>query len=127
MRIYQLTNLDIGNDRAMSTGDRTVFGLPCRFPAKPPIVAERRVQVYDRKRFFGAEGTPKNFFPGVFPRGRERERRGYSSAGSLPAFRTDIIAGRAILSGLPGPALTSIKPTDISFGPLADREIPDAL
>ena len=35
---------------AMSKGDPTVFGRPCRFPAKPTIVAECGVQVSDRTR-----------------------------------------------------------------------------
>jgi hypothetical protein len=47
----------------MSNGDPRVFGLPCRFPAKPSIVAGRRVQDYDRKRFFGAGESPEKFLP----------------------------------------------------------------
>jgi hypothetical protein len=33
------------------------------FPAKPSIFARRRAQVYDRTRFFGMAGAPKNFLP----------------------------------------------------------------
>jgi hypothetical protein len=77
MRISQLIGCYVNNYRAMPIGDRTVFGLPCQFPATPPIFAERRVQAYDRTRFFSAGGPAKKFFPGVFPRGREREGRGY--------------------------------------------------
>ena len=62
---------------SMPNGDPTVFGLPCRFPAAASILAERRAQVYDCMRFSGAEGSREKFFPGFFPRGRERERRRY--------------------------------------------------
>jgi hypothetical protein len=45
----------------------------------------------------------------------------------MSSFGTGIMANISIEAqfcrGLPGPALTSIKPTDISFDPLADREI----
>jgi hypothetical protein len=59
---------------------------------------------------------------------RERKRSDLTSPELLLAFRTDIITSRAMqfCRGLPGPALTSVKLTDISFGPLAYREIPDA-
>jgi hypothetical protein len=63
VRIYQLTNWYVGNDRAMPNGDPRVFGLPCHFPATPSIVAERSAQVYDRTGFFGAGEAPKIFFP----------------------------------------------------------------
>src|SRR6516165_9975339 len=45
---------------------RGFFGLPCRFPATPSILARRCIQVYDPTRFFGVCGVPKNFFR-VFP------------------------------------------------------------
>jgi hypothetical protein len=55
VRNYELANFYIGN--------KLIFGLPCRFPAKPSIFARRRAQVYDRTRFFGMAGAPKNFLP----------------------------------------------------------------
>ena len=42
VRNCQLLNWYVGNDRAIPNGERTVFGLPCRFPATPSILAERR-------------------------------------------------------------------------------------
>jgi hypothetical protein len=72
---YQLTTFYIGNEYVVPHGDRRIFGLPCRFPAKPSIFAVSCYQAYDRMRFFGMEGDAKNFLPGFFPRGREPERR----------------------------------------------------
>src|SRR5215472_6263652 len=77
MRNYQFTNCYIGNDRAISNGDPRVFGFPCRFPARLSILAERRAQVYDPTRFFGARGTPKNFYPEFSRAAGKMERRRY--------------------------------------------------
>jgi hypothetical protein len=49
------------------------FRFPCRFPAKPPIIAERHEQVYDRTEFFGIGEAAKKNFPGFSLCGRERE------------------------------------------------------
>jgi hypothetical protein len=62
----QLTTFYIGNEYVVPHGDRRIFGLPCRFPAKPSIFAVSRYQAYDRMRFFGMEGDAKNFTR-VFP------------------------------------------------------------
>jgi len=50
----------------MPNGDRTVLGLPCRFPAKPSIFTVCCAQVFDHTRFFGLGEPRKNFYPG-FP------------------------------------------------------------
>jgi hypothetical protein len=48
---------------AMTDAKGRFLGLPCRFPAKPSIFAERFAQVYDNTRVFGSEETQKNFLP----------------------------------------------------------------
>ena len=50
----------------MPNGDPRIFGLPCRFPATPSILAAVITQVYDRTRFFGM-GEPRKVFSRVFP------------------------------------------------------------
>ena len=53
------------------------FRFPCRFPAKPSIIAEPDEQVYDLTGIFGTGKPKKNFqfFPGFSLCGRERKRR----------------------------------------------------
>src|ERR1700741_234223 len=61
--------------------DPSVFGLPCRFPAGPSIVAEGHGQVYDPTRFSAGGGPPKKFslsFPA---------RQGTGVAGPTPLCR----------------------------------------
>ena len=60
---YQLMNWYVGNDRSDAETRRTVFGLPCRFPATPSILGECRVQVYEITRFSGTVGSPKKILP----------------------------------------------------------------
>jgi hypothetical protein len=55
------------NNRMMAKGDPRVFRLPCRFPAKPSILAQRRAQVYDKMRLFGARREAKKNFTLSFP------------------------------------------------------------
>jgi hypothetical protein len=61
-----IMNSYVSNNQRMPSGDPRIFGFPCRFPATPSIPAVVTTQVYDRTRFFGMGGVPKNFFPG-FP------------------------------------------------------------
>jgi len=77
MRNYQFINYCTGNDRAMPNGDPRVFGFPCRFPARLSILVERRAQVDDPTRFFGAGGVPKNFYPEFSRAAGKLERRRY--------------------------------------------------
>jgi len=74
---YQFMNYYTGNDRAMPNGDPRVFGFPCRFPARLSILVERRAQVDDPTRFFGAGGVPKNFYPEFSRAAGKLERRRY--------------------------------------------------
>jgi hypothetical protein len=83
VRIFQLVNWYAGNDWAMPNGDRRVFGLPCRFPARPSILADCCVQVHDFMRLFGARGAPKNFYP-EFSRAAGNKRGGATLPGSRP-------------------------------------------
>jgi hypothetical protein len=48
---------------SLPNGDPRVFGLPCRFPARPSILALCGDQVFDHHRFFGAMGATENFLP----------------------------------------------------------------
>src|SRR6516164_3048062 len=64
----------------MLNGDRRIFGLPCRFPARFSIFALCRAQVYDRRRFFAARRSSEKILPEFSLCGRERERRRCPSA-----------------------------------------------
>jgi hypothetical protein len=82
VRNCQLVYWYVGNVRSDTKPDPRVLGLPCRFPATPSILAGRRTQVYDCKRFFGARGARKNFYP-EFSRAAGKDRGGPTR----PAFR----------------------------------------
>jgi hypothetical protein len=77
VRNYQLIIWYVGNERVMLNRDRRIFGLPCRFPAKPTIFAVCGGQAYDRTGFFSIGKPRKKLFPG-FPcaagKGRGRGR-----------------------------------------------------
>jgi hypothetical protein len=63
VRNYQLINWYDGNGRAIPSADRTVFWLPCQFPAKPSILVDCCPQVYDNTRFFETGALRKKFLP----------------------------------------------------------------
>jgi len=50
----------------MPDRDPSIFRFPCRFPAKPSIIAERHKQVYDRTGFFRI-GNSRKKLSRVFP------------------------------------------------------------
>src|SRR5271169_7204782 len=79
-------NWYVSYDRWCQTAIRGFFGLPCRFPATPSILAVVMTQVYDCTRFFGT-GEPRKFFSRVFP---ARQGTGEALAvAPLPAGRLD--------------------------------------
>jgi hypothetical protein len=88
----QLTTFYIGNEYVVPHGDRRIFGLPCRFPAKPSIFAVSRYQAYDRMRFFGMEGDAKKFYPG-FSRAAGNRRGGAARAGITIPRQTTTACG----------------------------------
>src|SRR6516164_7940087 len=57
----------VSNERVMPNRDRRIFGLPCRFPAKPEIFAVCAGQAYDCTGFFSMREAAKKNFSRVFP------------------------------------------------------------
>src|SRR6516162_6996834 len=47
----------------MPSGDPSIFGLPCRFPAASSFSPEDRVQSHDSKRISRQRESEKKFFP----------------------------------------------------------------
>jgi hypothetical protein len=76
VRNYQLIIWYVSNERMMLNRDRGIFGLPCRFPAKPTIFAVCGGQAYDRTGFFSIGEAAKKIIPGFSLCGSEGERAG---------------------------------------------------
>jgi len=60
---YQFIDDYYRTDRPMPTGDPTVFGFPCRFPAAPSVRPESGAQDIDQKRTFRCSASREEFLP----------------------------------------------------------------
>src|SRR6516162_9253803 len=92
VRNSQLVIWYVSNERVMPNRDRRIFGLPCRFPARPTIFAVGGRQAYDRTGFFSIGGATKKILPGFSLCGREGRGRV-----ARPAQRGVVALGMPVL------------------------------
>src|SRR6516165_7337986 len=82
----------VSNERVMPNRDRRIFGLPCRFPARPTIFAVGGRHAYDHTGFFSIGGATKKILPGFSLCGREGRGRV-----ARPAQRGVVALGMPVL------------------------------
>jgi hypothetical protein len=87
VRNYQLIIWYISNEGVMLNRDRRIFGLPCRFPAKPTIFAVCGGQAYDRTGFFSIGEAAKKNYSRVFP-----VRQGRGKGGVARSAQRGVVA-----------------------------------